>query len=71
MMGETMTNFLTSNSSFVDGVATITGFSGSFYKYNTSKSPEIADQEAIRRDWAIVGQDLRKAYAKEKANSTQ
>jgi hypothetical protein len=33
-----------------DGAATITDLSGSFYKYNTNKSPGIADQEAIRRD---------------------
>ena len=70
-MGETITDFLTSRSGFVDGVATIADLSGSFYKYNASKSPEIADQKAIRKDWEVVGQDLRKAYAKEKANSTQ
>ena len=68
-MGETVTDFLTSKSGFVDGLATITDLSGSFYEYNRSKTPTDADRKAIENDWRVIGQDMINAYATEKAKS--
>ena len=68
-MSKTVTDFLTSKSGFIDGMATIADLSGNFHSYYKIKDPEVADQEAIMQDWQVVGQDLRWAYATEKAKS--
>ena len=62
IMGETKADFLTSESGFINGIATIVDLSGSFYEYNRSENPGSVDQKAIANDWNIVGQDLKEAY---------
>jgi hypothetical protein len=36
---------------------------GNFYKFNTSPNEKIADARAIRNDWQMVGQDMRKVMS--------
>jgi len=45
---------------------------GDSYRYNVSRTPEEADELAIRMDWRMVGNDLRaamKAISQEQANT--
>lgn len=60
-METVMSDFLASRSGIIDGLATIFDFSGSFYDYNRKQSAIDADANAIRKDWEIVGKDLRRS----------
>lgn len=55
------TDFLFTSPSFLQGWASIFDFGGFLLEFNESKSPEEADEKAIRSDWAMVGKDLQKA----------
>lgn len=49
--------------SFVSGAAQVFDFMGDgVCIYNTSPSPEAADERATYQDWASVGDDLISAY---------
>lgn len=55
------TDFLFSTSSFLSGMGSVLSLGGSFYRFNGSKTGEIADNTAIENDFRVIGQDLRKA----------
>lgn len=44
--------------STVSGIARVFDFYGSFDRYNSDASERIADFDALRADWAMVGNDL-------------
>jgi len=52
------THFLYARPSFLEGIARIVDFFGVLQDYNTSTTPQAADERAIRADWAAVGNDL-------------
>ena len=56
-----ITDFLYARPSFIEGVARLLDFSGSLNEYNMASSPTKADFEALWMDWAVVGEDLRRA----------
>jgi hypothetical protein len=65
---------LFSRPSFIDGMARIFDFSGSLQKYNTEETPQEADYIALRNDWRMVGEDIRKSieqYAFIRRNNAQ
>lgn len=55
-------DFLRARLSFLEGMAHIFDFGGALTEYNGRRftGPE-ADAEAIRSDWAVIGQDMRAA----------
>jgi hypothetical protein len=58
------TDFLSASSSFLTGVGSVVNLRGHLYDYNSSDDP---DQLAIAQDWQMVGQDIRDALKKAKA----
>ena len=50
------------------GMGSLLNFSGGYFEYNQSHTPEQADQRALLNDFAMVGQDIRKAMIKVSAN---
>lgn len=54
---------LPSNSFWV-GVGSIFNISGKYFDYNTSKTGREADVKALRRDWEMVGEDIKEAERK-------
>lgn len=54
--------FLFARPSALEGVARLMDFSGSLNEYNSSPSPQIADELASAADWTAVTEDLRDAY---------
>lgn len=55
------TDFLVPASSFLIGVGSLLSFSGGYFEYNQSHTPEQADHRALINDFAVVGQDIRNA----------
>jgi len=53
-----VTNLLCPKPSFILGLATVLNIKGSFFDFNYSDSEEEADFNALKSDWAMVGQDL-------------
>ncbi|MCP4553188.1 MAG: hypothetical protein GY834_14380 [Bacteroidetes bacterium] len=49
------------SSSIICGVGSLFNIAGSFFEFNYSESGEEADNEAIKRDWEVVGEDLLEA----------
>ncbi|HEX4083442.1 MAG TPA: hypothetical protein VHY22_00920 [Chthoniobacteraceae bacterium] len=62
-MNNVHSDFLTASGSFLIGVGSIFNIGGSYFSYNVSASPEIADARAIRQDFAMIGQDIRNVVA--------
>jgi len=58
---EPQSDFLYASPSFCEGVARLLDFGNTLNQYNSSPSAEIADRIAIGMDWAVVGNDIRKA----------
>jgi hypothetical protein len=52
------TDFLTAQSSFRLGIASVMNIGGSFFLYNYSGTPAEADARALRSDWRSVGHDM-------------
>lgn len=59
MNGNLKTDFLTATSTFVIGMGSVLNVGGNHFHYNTSATPEEADQIALESDWAVIGQELR------------
>jgi len=55
---EPRSDFLYAEPSFVEGIARILDFGGTLNQYNESPSGEVADEIAIRMDWAVVGHTI-------------
>lgn len=54
-------DFLFARPSMLEGVARILDFGNTLNEYNGSPSDEVADEVALRMDWAAVGHYLRSA----------
>jgi hypothetical protein len=54
-------DFLFTRPSFWEGAARILDFGNTLNQYNESPSANMADEIAIRMDWAVVGDTLRSA----------
>jgi hypothetical protein len=61
MIMDGYTNYLFARPSFLQGVARILDFGNHLDDYNTSLTPEDADEQALRNDWAALGEDFRAA----------
>jgi len=61
---EKRTDFLFVNRSFLTGFSSVLNIAGNNKKFNSSKSSEEADLKAIRNDWEMVGEDIRKSILK-------
>lgn len=55
------TIFLLPKKNFWIGLGTVLNLFGLYFAYNHSKTFEEADEQAIMCDWAIVGNDFKKA----------
>lgn len=60
--------FLFAEPSFLSGIASIVDLNGSLRNYNTSATPEEADERALAADWRAVGKDIENAIETEKEN---
>lgn len=58
------TDFLYARPSFLEGVARMVDIRNILQEYNTSSSPELADERAIRADWHAIGNDVREVIKK-------
>lgn len=54
------TDFLYARPSFLEGLGRVFDLANILQKYNTSSTPEKADERAISADWCAVGEDMRK-----------
>lgn len=63
MVNRVKSDFLTSDPSFVSGVARLFDWAGLYDAYNQSRTGQEADAKAMFSDWRIVGQDLADAMA--------
>jgi len=68
MNGFPRTDFLTPTSGIGLGIASVLSIGGAFFLYNVSATPKIADANAIRSDWSMIGNDIR--HAMKRANET-
>lgn len=57
-----VTDYLIPKMSFLIGMGSVFNIGGSYYRYNTSKTPQKADQKAFTNDWRMVSQDLFDAF---------
>ncbi len=55
------TDLLYARPSFVSGLGRVLDVGGTLNEYNTSSSPDEADQSAMLSDWYAVGDDIREA----------
>jgi hypothetical protein len=55
--------FLFANPSFINGVARLLDFQGSYTTYNMSRNRQEADVRALYADWLSVGHALGDAIA--------
>ena len=58
---ETLSFYLFSRPSFVEGLGRTLDLSGQADAYNRSTTPEQADMTATANDWLMVGADVRSA----------
>ncbi|MSS73359.1 MAG: hypothetical protein EXS64_17995 [Candidatus Latescibacteria bacterium] len=58
------TDFLFASPSFLQGMASIFDFGGFLLVFNQSRTPEEANEKAMRADWAMVGKDIQDALKK-------
>lgn len=56
-----VTDFLLAMPSFFSGYGSAVDFMDTFLEFNQSLTPEQADALALRQDWLVVGDDLRRA----------
>jgi hypothetical protein len=54
-----VTDFLFTTPNFLSGAGTVINLGGSFYDFNKSSTPDMADMLAIKTDFNIVGNDLK------------
>lgn len=58
---EIRSSCLVSKQTFVSGMGSVFNLRGSYFNYNYSKSALEADQNALKRDWAVVGNAISRA----------
>lgn len=64
-MGFLRSDFLFSASGFAVGLGSVMNVAGSYYSFNRSASPAVADARAMAADFGVVGKDLRAAMRME------
>lgn len=57
-MNRSTSDFLFARPSWLSGIARVFDFWGLYDRYNTSRSPRIADAKAVYSDWRAVGGDI-------------
>src|ERR1700737_5031367 len=62
-MHTNVTDFLMAQPSFLHGLSRALTIFGPWETYNYSETDDLADENAIRNDWVMVGQDLCRAAA--------
>lgn len=62
---EKRTDFLFPKRSFWTGFSSILSIFGDSNKFNTSKSGQEADYNALKSDWEMIGEDLKSAMSKD------
>lgn len=60
---ENKTDFLFVKRDFWSGLSSIVDIGATRKKFNTSKSAEAADLKAIKSDWDMIGNDIRKSMS--------
>lgn len=55
------TDTLYASPSFLEGVARILDFGNTLNEYNTSLTPQQADERALAADWYAIGEDMKMA----------
>ena len=55
------TDYLLPKNNFWVGMGSILNLTGSYFKYNYSKSDNEADLKALISDWDNIGEDIRKS----------
>jgi len=60
-METSCTDFLFARPSFIGGIASIFDLGGTFVEFNNSPNQALSDFYALRSDWLMVGDSLRKA----------
>jgi predicted oxidoreductase (fatty acid repression mutant protein) len=58
--------FLFAQPSFIEGMARVLDLGNNLNVYNESPNDHIADSEALKTDWNLVGQDISKAITEVK-----
>lgn len=53
-----VTTFLFTSSSFFSGAATVINLGGNYYLFNFSRTPDEADNYALRNDFTVISQDF-------------
>lgn len=61
---EKRTDFLFPKRNFWTGFSSILSIFGEEKKFNTSKSGKEADFKALKSDWEMIGDDIRKSMSK-------
>ena len=56
-----MTDFLFARPNFISGMGMAIDLGATMTQYNVSETPEEADALALNNDWAVVGEEMRKA----------
>lgn len=59
------TDFLFPKRSFWTGFSSVLSFFGDSNMFNTSKLGEEADYKALKSDWNMIGEDIRKSMVEE------
>ena len=60
-MRTSYSTLLFAHPSFLDGIARLFDFGGTFSTYNTAPTPKEADRMALWSDWRAIGEDIRTA----------
>jgi DNA modification methylase len=60
-MSNSKTFYLYARPSFIEGMSRLFDFGGTLQEYNEHESGDVADYEAIKRDWQAIGGDIFKS----------
>lgn len=67
MKFQVSTDYLYARPSFLEGMARAWDFGNTLNEYNESSTPEEADARALASDWLVVGEALREAVQRYRA----
>ena len=54
-------DFLFPDTDFITGIGSVLNIGGNYYEFATSKNDLAADIKALRCDWGVIGQDIKRA----------
>lgn len=61
-MSQSLTDFLTSTTTYLTGAASAFNLAGNFYDFNISDTVEEADSRAIRNDFRMIEGDVAEGF---------